>query len=550
MTIMASASPFHEGEQRVQTRLGVRDQIEPWARQVVRDYLPEEHRLFHQSLPFLVAAARDGQGRPWATLLTGPSGFVRSPDPQRLSIHGRPVPGDALDGALIQGADLGLLGIDLATRRRNRVNGRIGNGNSGAIEFEVDQAFGNCPQYIHERSWTRVPEPQDPPPARRVTRLDANMREWIRGADTLFIASGHRGDGANPIYGMDASHRGGDPGFVHVQSATHLVIPDYAGNNHYNTLGNLIVDPRAGLLFVDFEQGSMLQLTGRTSIDWDSQAISRFPGARRLVNFELEQAVELRAALPLRWGPASEFVRTLRLIHKVRESDDVTSFVFEARDAAPLDAFQAGQHLPIHLEVPGHREPVRRTYSLSNGPDDGYYRISVKREPRGVASRYLHDCMETGAFVDTYRPAGEFVLAKDERPIVLISAGVGVTPMVSMLHSLTHDPLARPVWFIHGGRDGKHHPLCDEVRMLVAAHQHLHAHVAYSRPRPEDVPGIDFDSSGRIDSELIARLVPDLDAEFYLCGPTPFMAGIQSGLGALGVSESRIHTEIFGPVGG
>jgi ferredoxin-NADP reductase len=119
-----------------------------------------------------------------------------------------------------------------------------------------------------------------------------------------------------------------------------------------------------------------------------------------------------------------------------------------------------------------------------------------------------------------------------------------------MLHSLTHDPLARPVWFIHGGRDGQHHPLSHEVRMLVAGHQHLHAHVAYSRPRPEDAPGIDFDSSGRIDSELIASLVPDLDAEFYLCGPTPFMAGIQSGLGALGVSESRIHTEIFGPVGG
>ena len=392
-------------------------------------------------------------------------------------------------------------------------------------------------------------EPQNPPPPRRVTRFTPAMRQWIGGADTLFIASGHRGDGANPVYGMDASHRGGDLGFVHVQSDARLVIPDYAGNNHYNTLGNLVVDPRAGLLFVDFEHGSMLQLTGRTSIDWDSQAISRFPGARRLVNFELEQAVELRAALPLRWGAASEFVRTLRLVDKVRESNDVTSFVFEARDGGPLDAFEAGQHLPVHLEVPGHRQPVRRTYSLSNGPGDGTYRISVKRESCGVASRHLHDGIEIGAFVDAHRPAGEFVLAKGDRPIVLISAGVGVTPMVSILHSLTHDPLARPVWFIHGGRDGQHHPLSDEVRMLVAGHGHVHAHVAYSRPRPEDVPGIDFDSTGRIDSELIASLVPDLNAEFYLCGPTPFMAGIQSGLSAIGVSESRIHTETFGPHG-
>ncbi len=549
VTLMPSASPFHEGEQRVQTRLGVRDQIEPWARQVVRAYLPEEHRAFHESLPFLVAAARDRDGRPWVTLLTGPSGFVRSPDPHRLSIDARPVPGDALEGALTPGADLGLLGIELATRRRNRVNGRIANGSAGVIEFAVDQAFGNCPQYIHERSWTRVPEPHNRPPARHATRITPAMRQWIRGADTLFIASGHHGDGASPTYGMDASHRGGDPGFVHVESDTRLVIPDYAGNNHYNTIGNLIMDPRAGLLFVDFERGSLLQLTGRTSIDWDSQAVSRFPGARRLVNFELEQAVELQAALPLRWGTASEFVRTLRLVDKIRESDDVTSFVFEARDGGPLDAFEAGQHLPIHLEVPGHRQPVRRTYSLSNGPDDGYYRISVKREPCGVASRHLHDEIETGAFVDAHRPAGEFVLSKADRPIVLISAGVGLTPMVSMLHALTRRPLSRPVLFIHGARDGDHHPLWEEVRSLVADHEHARAHAVYSRPRAADVFGVDYDTAGRINSALITRLMPDPDAEFYLCGPARFMADIRSDLIARAIPESRIHTETFGPVG-
>ncbi len=125
---MSSASPFHEGEQCVQMRLGVRDQIEPWARQVVRAYLPEEHRIFHASLPFLVAAARDREDRPWVTLLTGPPGFVRSPDARRLTIDAQPVSGDALEGALAAGADLGLLGIDLQTRRRNRVNGRVEEG--------------------------------------------------------------------------------------------------------------------------------------------------------------------------------------------------------------------------------------------------------------------------------------------------------------------------------------------------------------------------------------------------------------------------------------
>ena len=149
---MASASPFHAGEQQIQERLGVRE-IEHWARKVVRPYLTDEHRAFHTSLPFLVAAARDAEGRPWATLLVGPEGFATSPDPQSLVIDAKPVSGDALSGALRPGDDLGLLGIEFATRRRNRLNVRIADDASGALVCAVDQSFGNCPQYIREREW-------------------------------------------------------------------------------------------------------------------------------------------------------------------------------------------------------------------------------------------------------------------------------------------------------------------------------------------------------------------------------------------------------------
>ena len=545
-----SESPFHEGEQRVQEYMGVRDVIEPWARQVVLPSLSEQHRSFYASLPFLVAAARDDRGRPWATLLTGDPGFVGSPDAETLTIDARPAPGDALEDALVTGVDLGLLGIELETRRRNRVNGRISDGDASVFALKVDQSFGNCPQYIHERAWRRVEMPRDRIPARPAARLSSSMQEWIRGADTFFIASGHRGRGDNPVFGMDASHRGGDAGFVVVQSDTRLVFPDFAGNNHYNTIGNLMMESKAGMLFVDFERGSLLQLTGRTQIDWDSEELARFPGAQRLVNFELEEAVELEEALPLRWSAASEFVRTLRLVEKTRESDEITSFVFEARDGGLLPEFDAGQHLPIRLEVPGHREPVRRTYSLSNGPGGDRYRITVKREPFGVASRFLHDDVETGAFVDAHRPAGEFVLEKAIRPVVLVSAGVGLTPMVSMLHQLAEGPIPEPVWFIHGTRDGAHHALAEEVRSIVVRRENLHAHVAYSRPREEDRPGVDFDSGGRVDAGLIAELVPGLDAEFYLCGPTPFMADVRQGLIARGVAPDRIHAETFGPAAG
>jgi len=546
---MNEPSPFHEGEQQVQIRLGVHDDIEPWARRVVRPFLPEEHRAFHTSMPFLVAAARDGLGRPWATLLTGPEGFVRSPDSEHLTIDARPLHGDALESDWIAGAELGLLGIELATRRRNRVNGHIAVEGSGGLVFKVDQSFGNCPQYIHERSWQRVPAPPTPAPARRAGRLSPSQQDWIRGADTFFIASGHRGKGESAAYGMDASHRGGDPGFVKVESETRLVFPDYAGNNHYNTIGNLVMDPRAGLLFVDFEGGSLLQLTGRARIDWDSDAVSQHPGARRLVYFDLEEAVELVEAVPLRWSAASGSVRSLRLIDKFRESDDVTSFVFAARDGGPLPEFEAGQHLPIELDVPGRDAPVARTYSLSNGPGGTQYRISVKRESHGLASRHLHDAVEMGAIVDARAPAGEFVLRPGNRPVVLLSAGVGLTPMVSMLHALADPEEQRPVWFIHGARHGRHHALSTEVREVATGNDRIGVRVAYSRPRAKDVLGRNYDVHGRVDGDLVAGLLPDLDAEFYLCGPTGFLSSLSAALEARGVPAPRIHAETFGPVG-
>ena len=539
-------SPFHSGEQTVQERLGVRD-IEDWARKVVHPYLPEQHRAFHTALPFLVAAARDGEGRPWATLLTGQDGFITSPNQQSLVIDAQPVPGDALEGALVAGADLGILGIELATRRRNRVNGRILDHGSGALDFAVDQSFGNCPQYIRERQWQRVEGGQAGPPARS-THLTPSQRAWISSADTFFIASGHRGEGESATFGMDASHRGGDAGFVRVDGETRLIFPDYAGNNHFNTIGNLVLDPRAGFLFVDFATGGLLQLTGRTTIDWESDAVARVPGARRLVTFHIEEVVELPAAIPLRWDASAESVRSLRLVEKIRESDDVTSFIFEARDAGALPDFEAGQHLPIELEVPGFEEPVRRTYSLSGRPGGDRYRISVKREPKGVASSHLHDRVEPGEIIDARKPAGDFVLPCSGCPVVLVSAGVGLTPMVSMLQTLASEGGDRRVWFVHGARSGRHHPLSREVRELAARRPGIRVHVTYSRPQPGDTLEVDYDSQGRVDGALITGLVGDLDAQYLMCGPLRFMAEVQTDLEGRGILSEHIHTESFGPV--
>ena len=544
----AARSPFHPGERVVQERLGVRGAIEPWARKVVRPFLPDEFRTFFAELPFVVVAARDPEGRPWATVAAGAPGFIAAPDPRALVIGSGLAPGDALEKGLWPGADVGLLGIELDTRRRNRVNGRVRSHGKDGLWLDVDQSFGNCPQYISEREWRPAAGPAEPPRRSVRHRLDTRQVRWIADADTFFIATGHRGDGEDWSFGMDASHRGGPPGFVSVEDDCTLLIPDYAGNNHFNTVGNLLLDPRAGLLFVDFERGSLLQLTGRAEIEWDAEEVKRFPGARRLIRFHLDEAIELEAALPIRWAESTGSVRSLRLVEKRPESDDVVSFVFESRDGGPLPAFEAGQHLPIELDVPGQAHPVARTYSLSNGPGEDRYRISVKREPQGLASRHLHDAVDVGDIVAARTPAGGFVLDHGMRPVVLVSAGIGVTPMLSMLHALSEQP-GRPVHFVHGARDGRHHALAGEVRGTVAARPDTTLHVAYSRPRPEDRPGVDYDGEGRIDGDVLARILPGLDAEYFLCGPVAFMAGLTADLEARGVAPERIHSESFGPVG-
>jgi len=541
-----SGTPFHPGERAVQRRLGVRERIEPFARQVVRPYMPEEHRLFYGRLPFLVAAARDAHGRPWATLLAGAPGFVSSPTPTRLSVGAAPAPGDALHGALTPGADLGLLGIEFATRRRNRVNGRVVDG-EGTLEFAVDQSFGNCPQYIPVRDWVPAPDANSPH-ARRSHRLSAEAQRWIAGADSFFIASGHRGDEDAAYFGMDASHRGGEPGFVQVDDERTLIFPDYAGNNHFNTIGNLLEDPRVGLLFVDFDGGHLLQLSGRSSIDWESPAVAAIPGARRLVTVRVEAVVELRDALPIRWRASGKALRALEVVEKVRESADVTSFVLAAQDGGSVPDFEAGQHLPVELDIDGAR--VSRSYSLSAAPDGKRYRVTVKREPRGLVSRTLHDTIEPGDVIAAGAPAGEFHLEPGSRPVVLLSAGVGVTPMASMLASLTGQRDPRNVYFVHGARDGAHHPLAEEVRARASASERVRVHVAYSRPRAEDVVGYHYHSVGRISLPLLRTLLDDqLDADYYLCGPVAFVAELSTALASAGVRPEQVRSETFGPAG-
>jgi ferredoxin-NADP reductase len=193
---------------------------------------------------------------------------------------------------------------------------------------------------------------------------------------------------------------------------------------------------------------------------------------------------------------------------------------------------------------------VLRNYSLSGPPDAGYYRITVKREHGGAASGYLHARLAVGDQLDIAAPRGTFILDRTHAPALLISAGIGATPVLAMLQALAEEHSGREVWWLHGARNRRQHSFAAEAQALLASLPNVRTHVYYSRPGPNDREGRDFDGAGRLTGSLVAELEPPGDAEAYVCGPTPFMDDISAGLAALGIDPSRIHTEPFGPAPG
>jgi uncharacterized protein len=282
-----AGTQFHVGERAAQARAGMSPRAP-----AIHEWMPDQHRQFFATLPFIVAATVDEVGWPIATILAGSPGFTSSPDARALRIAALPDRYDPAAPWLKPGAPIGLLGIDLATRRRCRANGAIADTECGLL-VAVKESFWNCPQYIHirdietSRAVVQAPETME--------RLDPAARDAIAAADTLFTAT------SGGAEGVDISHRGGKSGFVRVDHDT-LTIPDFAGNRYFNTLGNMILDPRAALLFPDFSRGDLLQVQGGTEIVWEVPEQERLTGAERLWRLHVTRAWRRPCALPLRWS--------------------------------------------------------------------------------------------------------------------------------------------------------------------------------------------------------------------------------------------------------
>ena len=796
------ASPFHRGEKEIQLRLGVGDRIEQLGRRMIQAGMPDRHQEYFSQLPLLFVGTADASGRPWASVLAGLPGFLQPIGADILRVHARPIYGDPLNRALVEGAVIGTLGLEFETRNRVRANGVIAHVGEDQFEIRVAQSFPNCPQYIQARE-PALELDIDPigeqRPVRRGKALNKADAALVARSDTFFIASQFSGSG-DWTEGIDVSHRGGLPGFVIVAHESSLLFPDYPGNCMFSTLGNLQLDPRAGLLFIDFETGDILQMTGEAEVLWEPHHVRRFPAAERVIAFRVEETLHVERALPVSWmfreyspvfdgfkplemaAPAANELPAMKLVsvnlsvqkeivhenkpittgifktpvegrvmlrrlnlvgdgqadlwghggafravyvyslenydfwqrelgrdnfsygqfgenftvegmldedirvgdvfrvgdaivevsqpripcyklaikmgidsfqnrflesgrvgfyfrvlqegevgagdtfeligrdsggmtvrevsdllffntedfagtqralsipalshgwkgsfeerlakagvstemskgfrnfvvqRKEVESETITSFYLVAADGTPLEQYLPGQFLTFDLNIPGHPGPIMRTYSLSDGPDCDYYRVSIKREPSprdrpdlpsGLSSNYFHEQVDVDTTLRVGPPRGKFHLDPDsDRAVVLLSAGVGLTPLISMLNAIVRSDSERRVWFIHGTRNGREHAMRADVRRMARENDNVNVHIRYSAPAPGDLEGQDYDSRGRVDTELVKQLLPFDDFEFYLCGPQPFMKSLYCGLLSAGVAKSRIHYEFFGP---
>ena len=296
-------SPFHEGELVIQARLGAQERMDKQGRRIIREFLPDQHRQFYAQLPYIITGSVDRSGWIWASILCGNPGFLSTPNEQTLRIAAKPLYGDPLAATLAAGIDIGFLGIELDTRRRNRVNGIVTGLQADGFEVQVKQSFGNCPQYIQARTveWAEF-DPTAPKPVHEITRLSAAERELIAAADTFFIATAYQAVSAGVASGVDVSHRGGKPGFVRIDHNGTLTVPDFAGNCHFNTFGNIELNPRSGLLFIDFVRGDLLYLTGIAAVIWEGAEISTYAGAERLLRFRPETGIRVEGSLPSQWS--------------------------------------------------------------------------------------------------------------------------------------------------------------------------------------------------------------------------------------------------------
>lgn len=541
---MASDSPYHEGELAVQERAGVAQAARASAA-ALRDSIPAGALYFIREQAMVVAGSLDATGGVWASVLFGAPGFLRAVDERTLILDRgacHTATGDALWNNLQANPRIGLLLIELETRRRLRINGRIRTVTDSRCVIDVERAYANCPKYIQRRRLELDGSSGEDtsPICLHGRQLDAARQAWIEGADTFFVASAH------PEQGVDASHRGGYPGFVKVLNPHRLRVPDYVGNNMFNTLGNFACYPHAGLVFIDFERGRLLQLSGVPELRWDlTDASGETGGTARYWEFELECWRETVLPAQPRWqfldySPFSpqpdsrvgnaQATLDLRVERAWLETARVKAFRLFAADGGVLPAFAAGAHLPVRVRD-ANGEWVERCYSLASDPADrSHYRIGVLAEPDGRGgSLYLHHSLRAGDRLQARPPQNAFPLETRAGHSILLAGGIGITPLLAMLHTLKAK--GRSFELHYSARHFRDLAFRQEIMALAGDKASFYA---------SGEPG-----AARLALPAILAN-PEPGTHVYVCGPRRMIVAVRDLSRAGGWPVEHIHFESFG----
>lgn len=298
---MQASSPFHATEVAIQEKLGIAERLHQQVSGFIRHEMPQQHQDFYQSLPMAIMGCVDILGEVWALPVFGEVGFIQATSNTTLQFNNLPILHKELALDFDYGQKLGMLGIELSTRRRNRVNGTVNKLEDNGFTLHVDQSYGNCPQYIHKREFNLDSAKLNVMNVKmefQPTQITNAIARTIENADTFFIASRSKNFNADPRSGIDASHRGGKKGFVTVDGK-YLKFPDFAGNKFFNTLGNIEEDGRVGLFFPDFENGHGILIRGHAKVLWDPKLLPEFAGAERFVEIECLEAIYIKHCIPI-----------------------------------------------------------------------------------------------------------------------------------------------------------------------------------------------------------------------------------------------------------
>ena len=557
---MSTQSPYHEGERKVQLKAG-ESAIGERNGTVISELIIPGAIPFIAQQSMIVVSSLDNLGKVWASVIIGQPGFVFAPtassiiiDLTRIISH----KDDPFWTNIISNPKVGMLIIELSTRRRLRVNGSIEAIDEKTYQLNVEQAYPNCPKYIQRRSISfdnvsdRLLLP-DPEHGRQLTHSQIQL---IKNADSFFVGSASplkddmsknvtSSRGVKVTHGADASHRGGHPGFVQIKSQV-LKIPDYQGNSMFNTLGNIEIYPQAGFVFIDFENKKLLQLSGNAKVLWDQEDPTELSGGtQRFWELEVDKWIETELPESIDWQffdysphnprekkSAEKQTDNLRLEVAAVENktDSVKLFRLVSQEKQILPAFEPGAHLPISLSLPNGKL-IDRHYSLvSSSNENRFYEIAVQREDQGRGgSLYMHQQIQLGSFISAKPPRNEFPLVDHNGCTLLIAGGIGITPMISMIQDLKERNKLFELHYI--AKTKSEMAFYKELKTLAGDNAYFYFSKEIDS-RPLDIKAVMKSATN--------------NTHIYVCGPVRMINDVKAVANQLEWDQSRVHFESFG----